>query len=319
MAEISFKLFDVKNDVTIPESVVSYELTSEVSAACDGLRLCFILGGACPEIVRVQAYNGDKMVFNGFADKQCVSLSENGKTVFIYARSSAALLVDNEALPCQYHRPSAAQLWYNNAREFEFGCALPSLTCENDYYVLKGTSCFGAINNFFSMLYPTGIYVDVDNVIRAYEISSEVKTLDGCRVTKAGYVINRSNPLSQIDYKITASEKYCYHLKSKSAENNGISRRRLINLSALPLWQREAAARQTLEKSLEEMYALELEIEGYADFALYDSVRVNLKGLCENSVLLVYELVRSKGRNGEKTVVKLRSQQDGGFINYVAQ
>ncbi len=318
MAELIFKLYDKSGKCTVLEKVLSYELTSEVSAACDGLRLNYISDCACPEFVRVEAYSAEQRIFNGFADKQCISLLREGETVFVYARSSAAVLVDNEALPCQYHHPSAKQLWFHNAREFGFECALPELACKEDYYVSKGTSCFGAINNFFKMLYPAGIYVDVNNVIRAFEKSAALKTLDGCKIASAKYVINRSNPISQVDYKITASDKYCYHLKSRSAENNGISRRRLINLSALPLWQREAAARQSISKALEELYVLELELEGTADFMLYDRVHVSLKGLCENAELLVYELVKSKGKNGEKTIVKLRAEQDGGLINYVA-
>ena len=319
MAELTFKLYDGKGGLIIPEKLLSYELVSEVSAACDGLRLRFLLDYSCPEIVRAEAYNGDKKIFNGFVDRQVASVSGEEKSVFIYARSSAAVLVDNEALPSQYHRPSARQLWFHNAREFGFGYALPNLACENDYYVSKGTSCFGAINNFFSMLYGAEIYVDSENVLRCYEKSGALRTLDGCSISKAEYIINRSNPISQIDYKINSSDKYCYHLKSRRAESGGISRRRLINLSALPPWQREAVARQSLEKSLQEMYVLQLEIEGTADFALYDRVLVNIKGLCENAELLVYETVISKGTGGEKTAVKLRSEQDGGLINYVAQ
>jgi prophage tail gpP-like protein len=70
--------------------------------------------------VRAEAYNGDKKIFNGFVDRQVASVSGEEKSVFIYARSSAAVLVDNEALPSQYHRPSARQLWFHNAREFGF-------------------------------------------------------------------------------------------------------------------------------------------------------------------------------------------------------
>lgn len=319
MAELIFKLYDKEDRQLVPSEVLSYELTSEVSAPCDGLRLSFLYNEKCPEIVRAEAYNGSRKIFNGYIDRQTVSLASESRYVFIYARSTAALLIDNEALPCQYHRPSSRQLWFHNARDFGFGCALPQLKCDNDYYVTKGTSCFGAINNFFAMLYSAGIYVDADNVIRAYEKGSRLRELDLSKITKAQYVINRSNPVSQIDYKISASDKYRYHLKSRHAEANGIRRRRLINLSSLPLWQREAAARRSLLKSLENLYVLELELEGTADYSLYDRVAVNLKGLCENEEMLVYELVISKGKSGEKTVVKLRSQQDGGLVNYVAQ
>ncbi len=318
MAELSFRLYDGQNKCTEPQRIISYELASETDAACDGLRLSFFAEEKIGEITRVEAFEGKSKIFTGFADKQTLSTSESGKRVFIYARSSAALLVDNEALPCQYHHPSARQLWFHNAREFGFDFGLPVLYCDKDYYVSKGTSCFGAINDFFKMLYSRGIYVDANNVIRAFEKSQKLKTLEGSRVVSAAFTVNRSKPLSQIDYKINASDEYCYHLKSRFAEKSGIARRRLINLSALPLWQREAVAKNRLESSYSELYTLELELAGTVDFRLYDRAKVNLKGVCEGRELLVYQLVKSKNDKGEKTLLRLRAETEGELINYVA-
>lgn len=313
-----FELFDINGNAVHAENIVSYELISEAGAACDGLRLNFIQNSLIGEICTVKAYIDSVLIFNGFCDKQKISMDKSGVSCFIYARSSAALLVDNEALPCQYSKPSARQLWYSNARDFGFECALPEIYTENNYLVSKGTSCYGAINDFVSAVYGAPVYATPDNVLTVYKESEYTKSLNDYNVVSFSYIINRSEPVSEIDYKISSGDDYSYHFKSDYADRMGIKRRRLYNLSSIPLWQRETTAEKKIKDSLEEYYSVSAEISGECDLKLYDRVIFNFAVNDDNEEFYVSELIRSKGKGGEKTAIVLKKKINGELVNYVA-
>lgn len=313
-----FELQDINGNTFVIENVTSYELSSEAGAACDGLRINFVSPETASEICAVRAYSNGAAVFNGFCDCQRITADKSGYKCFIYARSSASVLVDNEAMPRQYNSPSAKQLWYSNARDFGFECDLPEIYTENSYLVSKGTSCYGAINDFVSAVYGTPVYVTPENVLKAYEPGEKVKRLDAYDVISLSRVISRSEPISDIDYKISSADSYSYHFKSNFARQMGIRRRRLYNLSAIPLWQRELTAEKKLTDSLADYYSVEAVIAGECDLNVYDRVEVNLTGEDALEEFYVNEIVRSKSDSGEKTTVVLKKSIDGGLINYVA-
>lgn len=314
-----FELYTSQDKCIIPEEITSFELTSGISAACDGLRLNFCCSEPIGEVISVRATEENRIIFNGFADKQKISLAKNGFSGFIYARSSAALLVDNEAEPRQYNYPTAKQLCIQNAQDLGFACDLPDICCEDSYYVLKGTSRFGAINDFASMLFGAGIYVSPDNTIRAYGKSGNIKSLDEYEILNASYVMNRSEVLSGIDYKINSADKYIYHLESPFAVNNGIQRKRLLNLSSLPAWERKAKAAQKISNSLLNCYVLEISLSGIADFMPADRINVSFDRLSANGEFLVYEIIKEKNVNGEKTTLILKKEIQEALLNYVAE
>ncbi|MCH5317296.1 MAG: hypothetical protein J1E05_04910 [Eubacterium sp.] len=313
-----FELLDIHGKRVDVSNVTSFELTSEADAACDGLRLSFIPEESIDEICIVKAYSDERLVFNGFCDSQKLTADKSGRKCFIYARSSASLLVDNEALPRQYSCPTARQLWLSNAREFGFECGLPEVYIENTYAVSKGTSCYGAINDFVLALYGTPVYATPENVLKAYALSEKVKRLDGYTIISLSHIINRSEPLSLVDYKINASDAYSYHYKSEFAEKMGIRRRRLYNLSSMPLWQREMIVEKKLSGALSDYYSVQAVIVGECELSLFDRVELNSNDGEEYEEFYVFEKTVSKNESGEKTTLVFKKNIDGELINYVA-
>ena len=307
--DINGKRFDISN-------VTAFELTSEAGAACDGLRLSFIPTKEIDEIVSIRAYSDGDLIFNGFCDDQKLIEDKSGRKCFIYARSSASLLVDNEAIPFQYTCPSARQLWLSNAKEFGFECGLPEVYTENTYIVSKGTSCFGAINDFVFAVYGAPIYVSPENVLTVYQLGTKAKRLESYNVASLSRIISRSEPISAVDYKINTADSYTYHFKSDFADARGIRRRRLYNLSSIPQWQREKAAQKKIAQSLSDYYSVQAVIVGECDLKLFDKVAFNFNGASET--FFVYEKTVTKNESGEKTTVVLKKNIDGELINYVA-
>lgn len=315
---MTFQFFDINGNSFEAENVIFYELVSEVSAPCDGLRISFFCENRIEEICIVKVYRNDILVFNGFCDKQKITLGKSGRICFIYARSSASILVDNEAIPCQYENPSARQLWFSNAKDLGFETNMPELYSQNSYLVSKGTSCYGAINNYVSAVSGSSVYVTPENVLRIYEKSKGVKRLDDYNVVSLGYVINRSEPISEIDYKINSSDTYSYHFKSDFVQKMGIKRKRMINLSSIPLWQREINAEKMLKNALDAYYSVSAVISGSCDLALYDRVVLDFDMFDRNDEFYVAELALSKNKSGEITTAVLKKKLNGEMVNYVA-
>lgn len=107
MAELSFVCYTPQNEKISVDGVVSYELSKTAQAPADGLRLTFLSDKKLPCINRVLAYDGDELIFNGIADTQRQSVTSTGISCFVYARSTACILLDNEAKPYTYDSPSA--------------------------------------------------------------------------------------------------------------------------------------------------------------------------------------------------------------------
>jgi len=309
-----FILKDINDKQYIIDTAVSYELISEAGAACSGLRLYFDSDEHIGEINAVLAKNDSgTLVFNGFCDLQRESIKENTSAYFIYARSTAALLVDNEASPFEYKNPTAKQLFAVNAEGFGFRCALPDIYTENSYVVSKGTSCFGAVNDFVFMMTGVPVYIDESNTLKAYSISESVKRLSDYDVISQSFIINRCDVISRVDYKINASENYKYHYAAALAEKNNIIRSRKINLSGLPLLQRENAAKKLISASVDNYYSMKVQLAGDCDFRLYDRVET------EKGEFIVCEIINSKSEKGGETALVLKKKTDGGLINYVAE
>lgn len=251
---------------TAIDNIVELTFSRAVDAPCDALSFAFKSNAFVGEVVRVMAYEGEEIAFNGYCDNQKTESTSDGYRVYIYARSSACLLVDNEAEPFTYKCPASNQLYYSFARKFGFKNGLPMVSSQDKYEVTKGLSCYGAINRFMSLTAGSNIYISPDDTLRCFEISRDVKRLTDYQIISCVHIINRSEPISEICYKrSSADEKYNLHTKAQIGSDMKISRIKYCNLSALPQWQREYTINQKLKNSYENYKVLEVVIKGYAD------------------------------------------------------
>lgn len=314
---MTFEIYDADGKPAEADKILSYELVSEVSAACDGLQLKFIPSDKMIKIGKIIARCGDKTVFCGFCDKQKSSLTAEAY-IYVYARSSGSVLVDNEALPCEYRYPSARQLWLCCAKPFGIEFNLPEIYSEGSYAVQKGKSCYGAINDFMLYTYGSGVYVSPENKLCAFEKGGKAICIDGSKIISACVVYDRSNVISRVDYKINPADKYVYHLESKFAVANSIKRRRLVNLSALPPWQRDKKCAQMLKNSEKSFCTVQVKFCGDTDLKLAQRVILPFGGF-ESKVYTVSKIIRSKNAGGAVTTVSFALEREERYVNYVAE
>lgn len=291
--------------------------TQTAGVACDSLWAAFVMDSDIEEICTVKLYINHQLVFSGFCDCQKTTYSTSGFEIYFYARSTACILVDNEAEPYTYQHPSAKQLCFSLAEKTGFSNSLPDISSTEQYEITKGTSCYGAIGQFVQLLTGRYIHITPDNNIELLSQSREIKVLNDYPILSLTETINRSEPLSQIQFKQSSSqEKYNLHTKSMLCDSIGISRTKFINLNSLPRWQRDNTVLLKLKSSFEDYKTLEATVSGYAGEPLLQRFNCNMKQKTYNDYILTQRKYICT-KKGTITKLTLKKQMDIKEITYV--
>lgn len=269
---MTFELEFLDGKRAVPRQLLSYRWSGDVTAGCDGLRLHFLWDGDLPEVYRVRGFASDgACCFFGYADQQKLTVTPGQRRGFVYARSSACLLLDNEALPISLNAPNVDQMVHHYAAPFGFTAALPAGTAPGQYTVEKGTSCFGALQGFMQVLGAKGIFADPENRLCVY--GSEVPvTLPGDQITSITAVTERGEAPGVYAYKIASAEPYCRRLEAGYFADKKISRRRYVNVAAYPPEQRQQVLLRKLEQAAARYRRLEVVLTGAHRLPLYAPV-----------------------------------------------
>lgn len=302
------------------DTVISYSWSADLSAACDGLRLYFLKNDVSDtaEAYRIRVFDGSDCVFFGYVDTEKTTYDAQGCVCFIYARSSACLLVDNEAAPVTLISPTSTQLFETFAKEFGFKNGLGEIQGDMVYMIPKGTSCFGAIQDFAADVSGAGIYVDSGNTLRLYDNSDEIEIPQDI-VISASVITERGEPVSDLNYKIESSESYRHCLTSLFLKQENISRKRYFNASSYPVGQRERVLRQKLYSLSGSYRRLELTVQGTALHPLYSRFTPQSNQPEYFRGYILEQRVIEGSEKGETTKLVFRKDVDLQEVMYVAE
>ena len=78
---------------------ISVQINVHEDAPADDMTVIFPLIEQVPKIATIRVWNGEKPIFSGIIDEQIMGVTKNGAMLKLIARSRAALLLDNEAMP----------------------------------------------------------------------------------------------------------------------------------------------------------------------------------------------------------------------------
>lgn len=311
MVDVNFVFTTLSGEEIKAENVSSYEIRKDKDAPCDSLRLYFYPKETLPELVEIKVYSGFDLVFNGLVDVQEQSLNDETYPCYIYARSTACLLVDNEAKPFTYYSPSAKALYLNNCGDYPFDCKLPTDACDTYYQVDKGTTCFELLDDFVCNFLGEHIRVNQNNEIEILR-SKNVLELDGKKLISTKHSINRGGALTRIDYKNSSNTDYKYHMKSRFIEGRNINRSIVKNLSTIPDWQKEECLLDIMKNANDEYYAYKFEVLGYIGAELMDEIKF---GSLEN--VFVSSVKHLLDKKGERTIITANQKQTLREVRYV--
>ncbi len=315
MARLSFFVTDTAGEQHSVEQILSYQISMDWDAACHGVRLNYLTDYAQNELCTLEVYMDGKRIFNGLIDTQRESSTDDGTSCFVYARSTACLLTDNEATPYTYSNPSALALFNANAKALGFSCNLPDIYSVLEYQVQRGVSCFGAINDFVLGISGSRITVDANNCISLLQGSRSV-AIDGGVISEKR-VINRGDVITRIDYKASSDKGFDHHIKSRLFEQKGIETSKKASLSALPAWQRDYSLLGTIRESAQGYYKLELVVDTLVDISLGDEVKYSSNYFGDIDDMIAESVCYILDEKGERTVLTLAKNIDLEEIIYV--
>lgn len=121
-----------------------------------------------PPITVIRVFSGDSLTFYGIVDEQTVQTASGGSTVKLAARSRAAFLLDNEALPQTYVHPSLKTIFERHAAPYGFtGCLGTPGAYSGEMTVTKGMSEWQVIADFCAYFLGTVPKITPDGVLDA--------------------------------------------------------------------------------------------------------------------------------------------------------
>lgn len=294
-----------------------FEITRTLFVACDSIYIKFASENFLPEAETIEIIFNDKTVFKGYIDKQTCQKDENGLICTVYARSMAAILVDNEVEPQILYCPSSHSLFKFTAEKFAFKNCLPELYTNKSFELKKGMSYYSAIHDFVCLCGKQGILIDNDKNIMLAESKNE-KELDNSEILSIKTIVNRAVPITQIDYKSENSTEYNNHFKSLSVEKSNIYRTRKMSLSNMPEWQKTEKAKQTIKKSLMQYKETEIVLQNSINkFELFDKIRLKTDDISNDEIYIVKEIRTTFSEKGTFVTLLLYKETEMEAINYV--
>ena len=216
---------------------VSYK--SDIDAPADSLDVTFACTQAPEELATATAYDGDTLFFAGVVDEQIVSASAKGCLLTLKLRSLAAMLLDNESIPCVYYDVCLADLAVKHLKPY--GLTLGNIPNRNQRYtsfvVRKGMSEWDVIERF--CLEKIGVRILVDEsgtlVSKSAPEGFAVRFGNGgagARPYLSASVRNkRCDAVGSILVKTAKDSGYTVAVESPAARARGITARHLLDVS----------------------------------------------------------------------------------------
>ena len=185
------------------------------------------------ELTGITLYDGDTPVFIGVVDEEEHERDTQGEYLAVSARSMAAHLLDNEAMPCAYDHPSMRLIYERYAKP----CGIVLHGSGDAVYfgeqsVLKGSSCWRVLKNFCTACYSSTPRISSVGVLYPKGILRDKTTVfgsDGIPFTTVKEVRKRCEEISTVYVKTSGAGSYTLPVVNASAKSRGVTRTRYLN------------------------------------------------------------------------------------------
>lgn len=229
-------------------NALSVEINQELGVPCDDMTVVFEYSDNFPKLARIfalddsvsdieKAVSDGDVIFSGIADEQTVTADAASARITVYARSLAALLLDNECTPQSYTNPTAEVLFRRHLEPFGIKlCFADVKPKRGELRVYKGDSHYKVLERFSSVFLGTKLRIDHKGIchLNALDGGEAVFDNSGAGVT-FNYIRVSDNSYSRISavHIRTGSDGYSTSVKDAEAEKLGIIRERYLNADNL--------------------------------------------------------------------------------------
>ena len=258
------------------------------------------------ELKYVKLSRSGKVIFAGEVDEQTEEFCEIPKTLIV-ARSSAAILIDNEAYPMSLQNPSAKDMFKFFAEPFGFKklcCADKALN--GKFTVAKGTSCFNVLKAFSKEAYGAFPRCEGDTIYMDGRKSDDVLRLgfDEIPIVSLKLTRFRCNRISAVYVKTSDGTGYVNKISDSKAEAEGINKIRYLNAMSGSS-KTIADADRILEESDKASFRADVVCRGYFGDAL--GMTALVKGVEQEQIVSAVKY--TFGKSGEYTRLALRRKE----------
>lgn len=280
----------------------SAKLVRSEDAPADGFSGVFPLLKNTENLVGLRIYDRNKALwFDGIVDEQKESLGA-GRTLTLIARSRAALLLDNEALPQTYRMPSLQTVFQRHIQPYGFQVYLgDNRVFSEELIISKGMSEWQAAEEFcirFLRVKPRMLGNIFDASGRSTQKSVYFDNDGGIRYSSAVIDYRYYKLYSEVMVKSGESNLYAVGARGTEAAALGIRRRRYLSGGQNAEAVAAAAARKAFQAEITCPGEFTAEIGTGA--VLHDAQLGTLQELA------VSQIAYSLNESGEKSTVTLR-------------
>ena len=224
------------------ENALTVEINSELGVPADDMTVSFSCDSV-PHLRRIyaakdgassleQARARGALLFAGIVDEQVTSVEPFGSTVTVYARSLAALPLDNECESGQYVDPTLEVMFKKHLERFgiKSGSKLRKSCSGGVMNISKGQSHYAAVRKFCTVFLGTIPRVDSVGVFRSdvYETGETVVFGSG-GVDFIGMTV-RERRCVRVSCVTAVSNGGVIRVRNRGAEGDGIIREKRISL-----------------------------------------------------------------------------------------
>lgn len=216
---------------------ISVRINKSDDAPADDLYVVFYYEDFIEELKYIKVYCGDDIIFDGILDEQIVDITSSGKLFKIYARSTAALLIDNSALPQSYSNTSLEIIFNRHIKPYGFTKFVGNNKLfSKEFIVYKGMSEWDVLEKFCTMFLYTKPRISSNGTINAsgkFDESKNVYLNNFNGQTKYKSIsknIKRYNKISEVFVRAGKESSYSIKAVDEYAIKFGVKRRRYLNL-----------------------------------------------------------------------------------------
>lgn len=297
--------------------IVSVSINQEIFVPADDMTVVFPYSEGFPKLEKIYALDDDcgdieeailrrEVLFEGIVDEQVFKADSDGADITVYARSMAALLLDNECEPTEYSSPSLDVVYFKHLRPFGVELKDMKTKCRNgSLRITKGSSHYRVLEKFCNEFLNSVPRIDARGFCRTDVFDcDDVIRFDNRNGVGFSYISISDNRYSRIS-KIHVSKNGGYDttLNDEESISKGIVRERYMCLLDSKTGTLSDAY-EAIESGAINSFSVTLKCGERLINTIGARAEVDVRG-CENAELVVAQVKYKADRNGEYTRVKL--------------
>lgn len=290
-------------------------MSKSQEAPADGLNAVFFSDKKHEQYKSIEVYSSEnRLFFAGIVDEQKFEVISSGCFLTIKARSKAALLIDNEASPQMYKRPSLDLIFKRHVKPYGFtSISGNKSTFSATLEVERGMSEWDVLARFCSTCLNTLPVVNADGSIDASGTSASgtltfSNDSNGINYTSIRQQYNRHKLISEIIVCEPYAPIYVEKIRDNGLIENGVSRRKFLSMADDTTSAEKVsieAAEQMIAEAKKKFNEVRITCPGaiFAQIGSKARIEDHILGSLEN--LTVHDLEYSLSQNGEFTTFTL--------------